>query len=349
MAAGFDVERFLREREPHWHDLEALLAQVERSGARSLGIEGARRFSKLYRQVSDDLVRARTELVDATVQDYLNDLVARAYRLVYAGTVPVGSLASLRRLVAFFALDFPALVRLEWRVVALSAALFFAGGALGAAGLALDPRAASVLLPEQHQLTTPSDRVAEEEARGAHAASEAAAFSSFLFTHNIQVSFLVFAMGLTFGVGTSALLFYNGVPLGALAYQYHAYGQGLFFWAWVLPHGIPEISAIVIAGAAGLVLARGLVRPGRRSRRDALVHEARRSVRLVVGAMPILVVAGLIEGSISQLHAPVVPYAVKLVFAGLVGVALYAWLALAGRGRVVNTESWSLDASEGRR
>lgn len=304
-----------------------MLASVERSGTRALGIDGARRFSKLYRQVSADLIRARTELVDASIQDYLNDLVARAYQHVYAGTVGSGA-----RVWSFFALDFPRLVRSEWRVVALSAALFLAGAVVGAGGMALDPSAAAVLIPEQHQATTPAERVADEERGSGHGSSDAAAFSSFLFTHNIQVSFLVFALGLTFGVGTAALMFYNGVPLGALAFQYHAAGHGLFFWAWILPHGIPEITEIVVAGAAGLILARGLVRPGRRSRRDALVREARTAARLVVGGMPVLVLAGLIEGTISQLHAPVMPYWAKLVFALAVGVALFGWLARAGRG-----------------
>jgi uncharacterized membrane protein SpoIIM required for sporulation len=328
LGAGFDVERFLREREPVWHELEAMLASVERGGTRALGIEGARRFAKLYRQVSADLVRARTELVDASIQDYLNDLVARAYRHVYAGTVGSGA-----GVWSFFALDFPRLVRAEWRMVALSAALFLAGGIVGAGGMALDPSAAAVLIPEQHQATTPTERVADEERGNGHGTSDAAAFSSFLFTHNIQVSFLVFALGLTLGVGTVALMFYNGVPLGALAWQYHAAGHGLFFWAWILPHGIPEITEIVIAGAAGLVLARGLLRPGRRSRRDALVREARTAARLVVGGMPVLVLAGLIEGTISQMHAPVMPYWAKLVFALVVGTGLFAWLARAGRGR----------------
>lgn len=325
-TAGFDVERFLRDREKHWHELEQLLVSVEGSGTRTLGIDGARRFAKLYRMVSADLVRARTELVDASIQDYLNDLVARAYRQVYAGTTGSG-----QGLFRFFALEFPALVRAEWRVVALSAALFFAGGAVGAAGMAVDPGAAAVLVPEQHQAMTPGERIAEDESQGGHGSDEAAAFSSFLFTHNIQVSFLVFAMGITFGIGTAALMFYNGVPLGALAFQYHAAGHGVFFWAWILPHGIPEISEIVIAGAAGLILARGLLRPGRRSRRDALIHEARIAARLVVGGMPVLVLAGLIEGTISQMHAPIMPYWAKLIFAAVVGTGLFFWLARAGR------------------
>jgi uncharacterized membrane protein SpoIIM required for sporulation len=325
---GFDVNRFLVERRPEWDALEALLAQVEQKGLRSLDIEGARRFGKLYRSVSSDLIRARTELVDASVTDYLNDLVARSYARVHAGS---GQRA--RHVVRFFIAGFPRLFREEWRAIAMSALLLLSGGAVGAAAVALDSDALSVLIPEQHQAWTPDERIARDAERGAHGGDQAAQFSSFLFTHNIKVSFLVFALGITFGVGTVSVLFYNGVPLGALAMQYHDAGQDLFFWAWILPHGIPELTAIFIAGGAGLLLARGLLVPGRRTRKDALVHEARRAARLVVGAIPILVVAGFIEGTISQLHEPVIPYWLKLAFALLVGVGLYAWLLLAGRGR----------------
>lgn len=323
---GFDVNRFVRERGPDWDALEALLAQIEAKGMRSLDLADARRFGKLYRRASADLIQARTELADASVIDYLNDLVARAYARVHAG-----SGRRSRRVLHFLLEGFPRLFREEWRAIGLSALLLFAGGIVGATAVAIDPDALGVLIPEQHQAWTPDERIARDAERGAHAADQAASFSSFLFTHNIRVSFLVFALGLTFGVGTASVLFYNGVPLGALAMQYHDAGQDLFFWAWILPHGIPELTAVFIAGGAGLLLARGLWLPGRRRRRDALVYEARRAAGLVVGAMPILVVSGFIEGTISQLHEPVVPYWLKLVFALVVGVGLYSWLLLAGR------------------
>lgn len=325
---GFDVNRFLGERRAEWEELEGLLARVEREGMPALGIDGARRFGKLYRSVSSDLVRARTELVDASVTDYLNDLVGRAYAQIHAGTGQRG-----KRALAYFVEGFPRLFRAEWKAIALSALLLFSGGAVGAVAVAVDSDALGVLIPEQHQAWTPEERIARDAERGAHTGDRAAAFSSFLFTHNIKVSLFVFALGITFGVGTVSVLFYNGVPLGALAMQYHEAGQDLFFWAWILPHGIPELTSIFIAGGAGLLLARGLLLPGRRSRRDALVHEARRSVLLAVGTIPILIVAGLIEGTISQLHEPVVPYWLKLLFALLVGAGLYAWLLLGGRRR----------------
>ncbi|MCA9606632.1 MAG: stage II sporulation protein M [Myxococcales bacterium] len=325
---GFDVNRFLVERRSEWDELESLLARVEREGMKALGIDGARRFGKLYRSVSSDLIRARTELVDVAVIDYLNDLVARSYAQIHAGTGQRG-----KRLLAFFLEEFPRLFRMEWKLIALSAGLFFAGGAVGAVAVAVDADALGVVIPEQHQAWTPEERIERDTERGEHGGHEAAQFSSFLFTHNIQVSFLVFAMGLTFGVGTVSLMFYNGVPIGALAMQYHEAGQDLFFWAWILPHGIPEMTSIFVAGGAGLLLARGLLVPGRRRRRDALLAEAKRAARLVVGVMPVLVVAGLIEGTISQIHEPTIPYWLKLLFALLVGTGLFAWLMLAGRRR----------------
>jgi uncharacterized membrane protein SpoIIM required for sporulation len=323
---GFDVNRFLGERRPDWEALETMLARVESRGLGTLGIDGARRFGKLYRSVSSDLIRARTELVDASVVDYLNDLVARSYAHVHAGSGQRG-----RRVLRFFVLGFPRLVREEWKAVAISALLLFSGAGLGASLVAIDREALGVLIPEQHQAWTPEERIRDDRERGPHAGDQAAHFSSLLFTHNIQVSIGVFALGITYGVGTVALLFYNGIPLGALAMQYHEAGHDLFFWAWILPHGIPELTSIFVAGAAGLVIARGLVRPGRRRRRDALVIEARKAVRLLLGVMPVLVGAGLIEGTISQLHDPIIPSLVKIVFALAIGAALYAWLAFAGR------------------
>ena len=236
-----------------------------------------------------------------------------------------------RRIWRFLVDAFPALFRAEWKVIALSAVLLFAGAGVGAVGIAVDPGSRAVLIPEQHQAFSPDERVTRDEGQVA-SAGEASVFSAFLFTHNIRVTFLVFALGITFGVGTALVLFYNGLPLGALAMQYHLAGEGLFFWAWILPHGIPELTQIFIAGGAGLMIGRGMLLPGRRRRGRAVQQEARKAVLLVVGGMPILVLAGIIEGTISQIHAPTLPYWVKLAVAIVVGVGLYAYLLRAGRG-----------------
>jgi uncharacterized membrane protein SpoIIM required for sporulation len=326
LGEGFDVDRFVRERTPEWQELERLLSAVDAEGMRVLGIGGARRLGRLYRAVSADLVRARTELAEASVVDHLNDLVARAYARVHAGRSH-----RARKLLAFFTQEFPRTVRQEWRPIALSGALLLSGAAFGAVTAGVDPASVQVTIPGMFQ-HDPAERVAHDEATARDGARhDAAIFSTYLFTHNTQVSFLVFVLGITLGIGTVALLLYNGAPLGALAWQYHAAGHDLFFWAWILPHGIPELTAVAIAGGAGLILARGLWLPGRRRRRDALVAEARTAVRLVVGAMSLLILAGLIEGTISQIHAPRLPYGLKLLFALVVGTGVYAFLLRGGR------------------
>lgn len=323
---GFDVNRFVRERTPRWRALEATLARVEIAGMRCLDIDDARDFGELYRGAADDLVRARSELVDASVSDYLNDLVARAYAVIYAQRPQERG-----RLVRFLLREYPALVRSEWKAILLSTLIFLGGGVFGAAAAVFDPSAMGVVMPEQHQTQTAHERVAREEAGDSPGGHQAVAFSSFLFTNNIKVTFLVFALGITFGLGSVAVLFLNGVPLGALAVEYHQAGEGLFFWAWILPHGVPELTVIFIAGGAGLVLARGLWLPGRRRRRDAVVAEGRTAAKLVLGGMPLLVIAGVIEGTISQIHEPTIPYGLKLLFAVFGTVGLYSWLGLAGR------------------
>lgn len=323
---GFDVQRFIRERRPGWVDLAELIERAEQGGASSLSLEDARQLGHLYRRASTDLTRARRELVDAAIVDHLNDLVSRSYAHVHQRT-------DHHRVRRFLLRDFPRLYRREWRAHVMAMLLFFVGAGIGAAVLTFDPSSRAVVMPEQHQGQSPAERVAREEQTGGLDDGDAAAsFSSFLFTHNIQVTFLVFAAGLTAGVGSAALLFTNGVPLGALAAQYHQDGEGLFFWAWILPHGIPELTAIFIAGGAGLILGRGILFPGRRRRRDALVHEGSIAAKLVLGAMPILVLAGLIEGTISQMHEPTISYLLKLAFALVAGGALYGYLLFAGRG-----------------
>lgn len=322
---GFDVNRFIHTRSTAWQRLEHLIAQAEERGLSALGLDGVRELGTLYRSVSSDLIRARTELMDATVVDYLNDLVARGHACVHATPTQRG-----HQLWTFLAHDFPRLLRNELRVVLLSALLLFAGAFTGAVAATVDPTSRGALIPEDHQAHTPEERVASEAT--AHNADHASVtFASFLFTHNIQVTFLVFALGLTFGIGTVALMFYNGVPLGALAVLYHQSGQGMFFWSWILPHGIVELTVVAIAGGAGLILARGLWLPGKLRRRDALIAESRTAVRLVLGGMPLLVLAGVIEGTISQIHPPAISYAAKLAFAAIAGGVVYAYLSLGGR------------------
>src|SRR6185295_9344700 len=228
----------------------------------------AHALSRTYRSTSADLLWVRARGAQVEVADYLNDLVGRAYALTYPGRRVRG--AAVWR---FFASDFPGLIRVEWKSMLASFLLFFAGTGFGWLGMVFDPEGARYLVPEQHKKLDPTKRAEEKAKEDVASAQEQAAFTSFLFTHNITVAFVAFALGVTLGIGTAVMLFINGIMLGSLAQVYAAKGLAGWFWAWILPHGIPEITAICIAGGAGLLLARGLAAPKGLSRGTALRKE----------------------------------------------------------------------------
>jgi uncharacterized membrane protein SpoIIM required for sporulation len=149
-------------------------------------------------------------------------------------------------------------------------------------------------------------------------------------TNNVQVAFLAAAGGILAGIGTVVLLVFNGVSIGSVLGLYHAHGAGILIWTFVLPHGVIELTAIVVAGAAGLVLGRVIIAPGRRTRGRALREDGRECLALVAGAGVLLVIAGLVEGFVSPAQAPPV---FKWAFAALVAVCLFSYLTLAGRIR----------------
>lgn len=316
-----ELAELIEHKRSKWAALEGLLDRAERGGLKRLPLDDARALSRLYRSASSDLLWVRGRAGSAEVSGFLNDLVGRAYALTHPGKrVRLGEIG---RFVAF---GFPLLMRREWRVFVASALLFWAGFGFGWMGMMVDPNAAPYLVPGEHLHVDPAERAQAEENDSGAGTGAQVAFSSFLFTHNIGVAFMAFALGLTAGVGTAIMLFTNGALLGALAWVYTSKGLAGWFWAWILPHGIPEITAICIAGAAGFILARGLVAPRGLGRRRALRLEAVSAVRLLLGTLALFVLAGLIEGTISQIHPPRVSVELKLGFALVVGSGVYAYL-----------------------
>lgn len=317
-----EMPEFVEAHRPRWQRLEALLDKAEGRGLKGLGLEEARTLGRLYRAVSSDLLWVRARGGSAEVSEYLNDLVGRAYALTYPGRRPRWA-----DVWGFVARGFPALLRQEWRMYVASLLLFLAGVGFGYLGMLMDPHAAPYLVPTEHLTLDPVQRAAEEAQGSGMSVDDQARFSAFLFAHNIQVAFLAFALGVTAGLGTAIMLFVNGLLLGALAQVYTAKGLAGWFWAWILPHGIPEITAICIAGAAGFVMARGQVAPRGLPRGVALRQEALTAVKLLFGTLVLFVLAGLVEGTISQIHPPRLSVAFKVSFALTVGLGVYAYLA----------------------
>jgi uncharacterized membrane protein SpoIIM required for sporulation len=333
-----DAKVFVEERHRCWQQLEQLLERASTRGFRTLQHREARQLAALYRQTSSDLIEARSQVGSYEIEQYLNDLVARAYgQLYHRGREPV-----LWPIVSFIAAGFPRALRRSWPYLACSAGVFLLGFSFSFVAVHLDPDAGDFFIPEMFDqgshFQDPAQRVREAETQAeVMAPQEQAAFSSLLFYNNAAVGFLAFGLGIGFGVMTCVLLFYNGVIMGAFAAQYLQAGQGLFFAAWILPHGIPELFAIIVAGAAGLLLGRGVLAPGRRGRGESLRVHGREAVLLVLGTIPLLLVAGIIEGTISQIHEPVLPYELKLTFAGCLGLLLCSYVLLAGRMRGAST------------
>lgn len=181
-------------------------------------------------------------------------------------------------------------------------------------------------MPFEHLRGSPSERVArEQEERGERLSDGKARFSGMLMTHNTRVTLTAMALGMSWGIGTLVLLFYNGVILGAVAVDYVLAGQTTFLLGWLLPHGAVEIPAILVGGQAGFVLAGALLGRGQRlplaARLRAVAPDV---VTLCFGAALMLVWAGIVEAFLSQYHEPVLPYFVKIAF-GSVELAALAW------------------------
>jgi uncharacterized membrane protein SpoIIM required for sporulation len=190
-------------------------------------------------------------------------------------------------------------------------------------------------MPFPHLQQDPGKRVAEEEtATQDRLAGHKTSFSASLMTHNTKVSIFTLALGMTWGVGTIILLFYNGVILGAVAVDYVAAGHAKFLMGWLLPHGAVEIPAILIAGQGGLVLALALIGWGKRIPLKTRLREISSDVvTLIFGVALLLVWAGFVEAFLSQYHEPVVPYSAKIAFGLVELILLFLFLAKSGKAR----------------
>ncbi len=315
-----NLDRFQREREPAWRELAGLVASARRRPER-LGPDGVRRLGALYRSAAADLALARRRFRGDPVERRLEALVGQARHLVY--DAPTRRIAPLR----FFARDYWRLVASRPVPLVVSAVLLF-GPAVLAGGWALgDPGAAGGLVPGEYRSVT------EPRPGGSDlglTVEEEAEFASAVFTNNIQVSFLALAGGMALGLVTAFVLVYNGTLFGAVAGLATEAGNGRVFFELVTAHGVLELSCIVVAGAAGLRLGWSIVDPGRMRRIDSLAAEARRTVGIVLGTAPWLVLAGLVEGFLTPAGTGLA--AVLVVGFGL--AALYwALVVVLGRER----------------
>lgn len=323
-----DLQRFVAGERPHWNALERMLEKIEAEPNHRMTLDELRQFHQLYERTAADLAKITTFSSEPETRRYLESLVARAYGEIHETRERQRRIYPLK----WFFQTLPQTFRRHLRAFWMSLAITLAGCAFGGLAIALDSESKPVLMPFPHLLQDPAKRVAEEEAATTdRLEGSKTSFSAFLMTHNTKVSIFALALGMTWGVGTIILLFYNGVILGAVAVDYVAAGQTKFLLGWLLPHGAVEIPAILIAGQAGLILALALIGWGSRAPlRARLRHISRDLVTLIFGVALLLVWAGLVEAFLSQYHEPILPYSAKIAFGTVELVLLFLFLAKSG-------------------
>jgi uncharacterized membrane protein SpoIIM required for sporulation len=322
VAAPALSSHWIEKRKAHWTRLEALLALGQR-GVSRLTHDELRELALLYRQTAADLSTAREHRADAQLARRLNQLLGRAHNLIYSGRPP-----RPRGLVAFYTRTFPQTFRATWRYSLAATALFLLGALAGTGVSLVDPGFQRFILGGPMM-----DTIERREMWTHGILTIKPVASSAILTNNLSVAFAAFALGVTAGLGTAWMMVLNGLLIGVVGTACFRAGLSLSLWSFVAPHGSLELPAIFIAGGAGLILGHGLFDPGLLPRRDALAESGGVAIRLLLGVIPMLIVAGAIEGFISPVA---IPTTAKFVVGAAMFVLLALYLTRAGRRVTAN-------------
>src|SRR3989440_3348327 len=283
-----DVDTFLATNEASWDRLSWLVGRAGRRVGR-LSPEELEELVSLYQRTATHLSYARTTYRDPALTASLSSLVARA------GAVGYGSRPrTLRALGQFFAVTSPAAVWYSRRFIAVSAALLLVPAFAVGLWVASSPRAVEATGPKAVR-----EAYVNQDFEQYYRSAPASEFASQVFTNNVQVSIYAFAAGIAFCLPTAFILMFNGANVGVAGGLFASVGQQAKFWGLILPHGLLELTAVFIAGGAGLRLGRAPIRPGRPTPRAALAEEGRRALAIVAGLVVVFLAAGTIEGFVT--------------------------------------------------
>ena len=326
-AAAGAVERLVARQSPRWDTFQELADRAATRGLDSFSGAELPDFAARYREVAADLARARTYGAPATVRARLERLVAAGHNVLYRDDRQTGG-----RIWRFVMEECPAGILEARRVVLLAFLVFTLPGLAGFALLREDPPLAEQVLPEVMLERAEAGVAREREGRGYFEAEaeDRPLMASSIMTNNIGVAFYCFAGGVFAGVGSLVLLAFNGLSMGTISGHFANVGLLDYLWTFVIGHGVLELFAIWVAGAAGFLLGRALIAPGPFSRAEALVHAGRLALRMIGAAVLFLVIAGLIEGFVSAsdqgLGYRLAVSSASLLF--LVAYLLNGWMAL---------------------
>ena len=312
---------FVRQRQAEWRELDMLLGQEKELYAH----DGATisRIASLYRALCTDLVRAKSARYSPDLSGYLNGIAGRAHSALY-GARPIRALG----VVSLVLREFPSAFRKNWRFFLLATALFVLPWIVGQWGTMAEPSFARHVLPaESLEGMARAYSKGFEEGRAAGLDSDMAGF---YVRNNVGIAFRCFGTGIVFGLGSVFFLVYNGLTIGTVTGWVWNAGYGGNILTFMCGHAPFELTAILIAGQAGMRMGYALVATGGRTRVASLRASAREIGALIVGAAVMLVIAAFIEGYWSPSSAPA---PVKWVAAGVFTLGVAAFLIFAGRRR----------------
>jgi uncharacterized membrane protein SpoIIM required for sporulation len=305
--------QWILKRRPHWDRLASLLAQSDQSGLGQMSRAELQEMALLYRQVAADLSVLRQDTTARTYALHVNQLLARAHHIIYSGRK-----TNLLTLFRFLRDEYPAIFQGQIGYIAASLAVSVAWGLVGAAVTTARPEfmrhfvgPEMIATMERHQMWTHS------------IVSVAPMETSAIMTNNLSVSFMLFASGIAFGLGTFFYLYINGMMLGVIGAACHHYSMSLALWSFVAAHGSLELPSIIIAGAAGFRLGHAMLFPGALRWKESVARGGIEATRLVSGIIPLLVIAGCLEGFFSPSEAPVW---LKFTVGGMLFTLLNLWL-----------------------
>jgi len=295
----FDERLFILAKEQQWRDLSSIVDQVRMSGLKSLPHQDLLRFGSLYRRACSDLAYTRSQKATPGLIDYLNQLVGITHGLLYTGDQEKSGIGAIWK---FYLVDFPAVAQKRAAFIWAAVGITIIGALIAYFLILSNPKTTSLFIPEAFKSSVDAWKKGFAD-HGDISAGDGAIFSASLMTHNTQVGIVAFATGVTV-VMPPVLLFGNGTMLGALVAVVAPTGKLMAMWAGLLPHGVCELSAIFICGAAGMLLGWAIIAPGELTRRDALLVCGRDAITLMLGTIPLFIIAGIFEANVSHSSLP---------------------------------------------
>ncbi|WP_229591531.1 stage II sporulation protein M [Pseudodesulfovibrio sediminis] len=318
------MQSFISRNKSTWQELEKLMVRARKGrGIKRLKPAELSRLDQLYRRTTVHLAQVLSRSNDDALIQYLNNLTSTTHSIIYISDKS----PFLGKVGRFFIEGFPRAIARNWRFHLIALLLFLGGLFLGYFASFHDPLASYMIMPDgEHRTMGATAEQLVEALRSGRDTGQGKKifFASYLSQHNIKVGLMSLTMGVLAGIPTILLTIYNGMILGAFTATHHSVGIFVEYWAWILPHGVPEISAIILFSGVGLRLGWAVVAPGLLSRRRSIVSASKDAMLTILGGGVLLVLASLVESFLRQSHLPSTE---RLIFAAISAAFLASYIA----------------------